>query len=248
MIKNSLFVFLFLLALLLQMTYCSTNPTGVVDDNSTTVTDIDGNVYSTVKIGNQLWTAENLRTTRYNDGVPIEKDTLKATWNAATTPKYCYYRNTMNEDSIRKFGALYNWHVVNSKKLAPVGWHVPTDDDWGKLQSYLISNGYNWDGTNTENRIAKALAAKTDWYGDTGVGSIGNNLSTNNRSGFTALPGGLRYMDGPFYNGGFYGLWWSATAENSSHAYGRGLYCGGKNLVSGSYYKSTGFSIRILRN
>src|SRR4030043_168747 len=138
-------------------------PTGALSgDISGTVTDADGNVYQTVKIGNQVWTVENLRTTKYDDGSAIPLVTDSAAWAALTTPGFCYYNNTTNADNIKKFGALYNWHAVNTKKLAPKGWHVPTEAEWITLENYLIANGYNWDGTKTENKIAKSMAAKTD--------------------------------------------------------------------------------------
>ena len=100
-------------------------------------------MYQTVRIGDQVWMAENLRTTTYNDGSPITLDTSGKFWTFADTEKYCYYANTINADSIKKFGALYNWFVINTNKLAPVGWHVPTMEEWDALQDYLIANGYN---------------------------------------------------------------------------------------------------------
>jgi uncharacterized protein (TIGR02145 family) len=134
-----------------------------------TIEDIDGNVYRIVKIGNQLWTVENLRVTKYNDGSAIQLVAGNSAWAALSTPGYCYYNNTTNADSIKKFGALYNWYVVNPsvnpsnpKKVAPVGWHVPTDEEWTILENYMIVNGYNWDGTTTGNKIAKSLATKAD--------------------------------------------------------------------------------------
>jgi uncharacterized protein (TIGR02145 family) len=76
-----------------------------------------------------------------------------------------------------KYGVLYNWFALATGKLAPQGWHVPTDADWDTLHNYLIANGYNWDGTTTGNKIAKSMAAQTDWYtGTTTVGAIGNYL------------------------------------------------------------------------
>ena len=143
-----------------------------------TVTDIDGNTYKTVKIGDQWWIAENLRTTKYNDGTSIPHVTDSSEWNTLTTPGYCYYNNTNNADSIRKFGALYNWYTINTKKLAPAGWHVPSDSEWKVLEEYLIANGYNWDGTTDSNKIAKSLAAKTDWKSSNEEGHVGNNPST----------------------------------------------------------------------
>jgi uncharacterized protein (TIGR02145 family) len=216
-----------------------------------TVTDADGNVYQTVKIGTQVWTVENLRTTKYNDGSAIPLVTDGGLWVALNTPGYCYYGNTTNADSIKNYGALYNWNAVNTKKLAPMGWHVPTDAEWDTLQNYLVINGFNWDGTtdtSTENKIAKSLAAKTDWIASTTPGAIGNGLTKNNRSGFSALPGGCRDDHGSFSYVGDGGYWWSATEDESSDAYYRDLYCVYDYLVRYYYYKRCGFSVRLVRD
>jgi uncharacterized protein (TIGR02145 family) len=203
--------------------------------------------------------AENLRTTKYNDGSAIPLVTDSAAWcriydSSLTTPAYCYYKNTTNSDSIKKFGALYNWYIVspaNFKKIAPTGWHVPTYDDWIELERYLIANGYNWDGTTgttTGNKIAKSMAAKTDWVESIGPGAIGNDLSTNNRSGFSALPGGFRDSDGSFYDQSHSGSWWSAMEDGAADACTRHLYYANGYLYGGSYAKSYGFSVRLIRD
>ena len=212
-----------------------------------TVTDIDGNVYHTVKIGNQVWSVENLRTTKYNDGTAIPLVTDGGRWANLTTPGYCWYDNDINHKS--KYGALYNWYAVDTKKLAPKGWHVPTDEEWTILEKYLIANGYNWGGKIEGNKIAKSLAAKTDWKTDTDPGTIGNDLTRNNRSGFSALPGGFRYYSGGFNYIGYGGYWWSATEDDASVAYDRGLYYDLGDLLRYNYYgKSCGFSVRLLRD
>jgi len=219
------------------------------DDNTSSVIDIDGNVYTTVKIGNQVWTVENLRTTKYNDGTPIPLVTDNTAWGKLTTPGYCYYDNTTHADSIKKYGALYNWYAVDTKKLAPKGWHVPTDAEWTILENYLIANGYNWDGTKTENKIAKSMAAKADWKTGVDAGTIGNDLTKNNRSGFSALPAGFRVDDGVFDHMGITALWWSATEFDASIAYYRYLDYSlgdlGRDLFS---LKSGGSSVRLLRD
>jgi uncharacterized protein (TIGR02145 family) len=155
---------------------CTEDPVGPGPVNITgTVTDIDGNVYTTVKIGTQEWMAENLRTTRYNDSSEIPFVTKSSEWYRLPTPAYCYYNNTTNAASIKKFGALYNWYVVNPLnpyKIAPKGWRVPDTTDWNILQNYLIANGYNWDGTTSGNKIAKSMAATTDWKISTQAGAM----------------------------------------------------------------------------
>jgi len=106
--------------------------------------------------------------------------------------------NTTNADSIKKYGALYDWYAAsptNVKKIAPAGWHVPSDAEWDTLQNYLTAKGYNRDGTTTGNKIEKALAAKTDWVTYSTNGTIGSDLSKNNSSGFSALPGGYRFLE-----------------------------------------------------
>jgi uncharacterized protein (TIGR02145 family) len=215
-----------------------------------TVTDADGNVYQTMRIGNQVWMAENLRVTKYNDGSPILLDTSTVTWNAIT-PKYCFYKNTTNSDSIKKYGALYNWYVVspaNPKKIAPTGWHVPTDAEWDTLQNYLVAKGYNWDETITGNKIAKSLAAKTDWVTSTGTGTIGCDLTKNNSSGFSALPGGGRRSSGGFWNQSGGGGWWSATESGAAGAYHRSLNFDGGSLNRNNNNKGCGPGVRLCRN
>jgi uncharacterized protein (TIGR02145 family) len=216
-----------------------------------TVTDADGNVYQTVKIGNQVWMAENLRVTKYNDGSAVPLDTSTKAW-AASTPKYCFYNNTADADSIRTYGALYNWHVVspaNLKKIAPTGWHVPSDAEWDTLQNGLIAGGYNWDETIAGNKIAKSLAAKADWYTFGQGGTIGCDLTRNNSSGFSALPGGFRDYYGAFNYQSGNGYWWSAT-QNDANAWARSLTYANDSLCRYNYiyFKYCGFSVRLVRD
>ena len=150
-----------ILSVFILMLLSCVNPT--TSDDPDTVTDIDGNVYHIVQIGNQVWTVENLRTTKYNDGSDIPHVTDSAQWANLSTPGYCFYNNTTDAVAQKKWGALYNWYTVETGKLTPEGWHVPTNNDWRLLELYLIVNGYNWDGTTDSNKIAKSLAAKTDW-------------------------------------------------------------------------------------
>ena len=223
------------------------------NENSGTVTDVDGNVYQTVKIGNQEWTTENLRTTKYNDGSPILNITGKMTWDSCIytlAEAYCFYNNTTNSDSIKKFGALYNWFAVNTGKLAPEGWHVPTDAEWDTLQNYLIASGYNWDGTTTENKIAKSMATKTDWKSSSGGadGAIGNDLTKNNESGFSALPGGIRQPEHDFNGKDSSGYWWTATNGGACGTWSRSLSFDIEDLTKNFSVKNFGFSLRLVRD
>jgi uncharacterized protein (TIGR02145 family) len=106
------------------------------NDTPSIVTDKDGNVYHTITIGTQVWMVENLKTTKYNDGtdIPLVKDS--ATWANLTTPGYCWLYNDQTT-YINTTGALYNWYAVNTGKLAPIGWHVPSDSDFIALTKYL---------------------------------------------------------------------------------------------------------------
>lgn len=221
----------------------------MISQDAGTVTDIDGNEYHAIRIGNQVWTVENLRTTKYNDGTPIPHVPDIAEWVACTsgTAAYCYYNNDSAANA-EKYGVLYNWYTVNTGKLAPDSWHVPTDAEWDTLQNYLIANGYNWDGTTTGNKIAKSLAAKTDWNSSTTTGAVGNDLTKNNSTGFSALPGGGRTRNGDFGTQGYNGYWWSSTEYVASKAHLRHLYFNMFFLYRIDFSREYGFSVRLLRD
>jgi uncharacterized protein (TIGR02145 family) len=209
------------------------------------------NTYQAMKIWNQIWTVENLRVTKFNDGSPITKSSSGS--SSDTIPAYCFYSNTTNADSIKKYGALYNWYAVkpsNPKSIAPAGWHIPADSEWTVMANYLIANRYNWDSTEAGNKIAKSLAAKTDWYVSTKAGCIGNDLSKNNSSGFSVLPGGLLF-NSQFVNKGYHADWWTATGAGELYAMVRELRYGYEASDSLDGYicsKSWGGSVRLVRD
>ncbi|MCX6309132.1 MAG: fibrobacter succinogenes major paralogous domain-containing protein, partial [Bacteroidia bacterium] len=209
-------------------------------------TDMDGNVYKTVKIGTQVWMAENLRTTKYNDGttIPLVSDGTK--WSKLTTPGYCFYNDDVA--NYKKYGALYNWYTVNTGKLAPTGWHIPTQADWTTLENFLIANANNYNRTTAGNRIAKSLAATSYWNSDSGTGAIGNDMVKNNKSGFAALPGGYRLNSGTFYLIGYYGYWWSSTESTITNAWFRHLNYNSYSLYRNNFTKSHGFSVRCIKD
>ncbi|MBN1601037.1 MAG: InlB B-repeat-containing protein [Chitinispirillaceae bacterium] len=221
-----------------------------VDYNS--VVDKDENVYSTVQIFTQVWIVENYRCTKYNDGSSIQYDTSSVNWSGGTTGKYCYFNNIDQQDSVKKYGALYNWGSVNSGKIAPVGWHVPTKAEWETLLDYLIKSGYNWDNTDVDNKVAKSLAARTDWAESEFEGTPGNWLPTNNRTGFTGIPSGYRYdYLGMFQNRGYSAIWWTSTSDETAttKAYSCNLDNKTENLgINNSIDIGCGLSIRLIKD
>jgi uncharacterized protein (TIGR02145 family) len=210
----------------------NSNPAGYPKTWGGTIKDADGNVYHTVKIGTQTWTVENLNTTHYNDGTAIPNVTNTSSWSNLTTGAYCWYNNSSSNMST--YGALYNWYAVNTGKLAPKGWHVPTDAEWDTLTEYL--GGINAAG--------EAMKDTGTVYWDS------PNEGAANSSGFSALPGGYRKADGTFYNIGYSGDWWSTTSYSASNAYYRNL-CSNYNYLyrnTSGFSKICGFSIRLVRD
>lgn len=212
-----------------------------------TVTDIDGFAYRTVQIGSQVWTAENIRTTKYNDGTPLSDGTDEAVWSNNTTGAYCFYNKSTDAAYQQKWGAMYNWYAVGSGKLAPAGWRVPTRADWDTLVSYLLWNGYSADGRLWENTINKSMATKTDWLADTSAGVIGNDLTLNNSTGFSALPGGSRNSMGTYDGQFLYGYWWLSSAFDSSISWFRRIDYGDNLGMNYATPNSCGFSVRLVR-
>ncbi|NLE00629.1 MAG: hypothetical protein GX640_12225 [Fibrobacter sp.] len=214
-----------------------------------TVTDADGNVYKTVKIGDQIWTAQDLRTTKFNDNSSIPHITDSAEWHNITSPAYSFYKNSTDPYQNQKYGALYNWYAVNSKKLAPAGWHVPTLSDWETLRDYMISHGYNYDSSVTGNKIAKSLASRTDWKSSSTAGTVGNDRENNNKSGFTALPNGSRYSNtgSDFSNMGAHTHYWSSNS-NYNLAYSIYISFDSSSVSTHSHFKNEGFAIRLVKD
>tara|TARA_X000000950_G_scaffold279106_1_gene371151 strand:- start:65 stop:1948 length:1884 start_codon:yes stop_codon:yes gene_type:complete len=183
--------------------------------------DQNGNAIFSKTYGNQEWSTQSANVTTYRDGTPIPEVTDPGEWADLTTGAWCYPNN---QD--QGTGKLYNWYAVAgiddndpntpTKELAPEGWHVPTDAEWSTLENYLIDNGYNYDGTTTGNKIAKAMAYDWGWSMDDSLGAVGTNQSSNNRSGFNAYPLGYRgyWEQGSFINIGNQALFWSSTSYN----------------------------------
>ena len=219
----------------------------------TSVTDQDGNTYDFIAYGDQVWTVENAEMVTYRDGTPIPQVTDNTAWENLTTGAWAYYDNDPTKPR------LYNWYAVMgihdtdpntpNKEFAPEGWHVPSDAEWTTLENYLIANGYNYDGTTSENKIAKAMASTTGWNSSTDPGAPGNDQSLNNSSGFNAFPVGDRTNDGSFINEGNDAKFWSTAVNDPNNAYIRLLLnyrsdIFGTNLTT----KPFGFSVRFVKD
>ncbi len=221
-----------------------------------TITDIDGNIYTTVLINSQCWMKENLRTTKYCDGHDIEyPGSNNSAWQNNTNGAYAWYDNDINWKDI--YGALYNWNAVNNAhKLCPKGWHVPNDSEWEQLVDYLSGLGHpNHPGI--QNSIGNAL--KTCRQVDSPLGGECNTTehprwrSHSSMYGFdgydfSAFPSGGRYQGGSFSILGNNGLWWSSTENLPTEAWSRDMYSSNANLYRTSRPKGFGFAVRCIKD
>jgi uncharacterized protein (TIGR02145 family) len=211
-----------------------------------TVADIDGNIYKTIEIGTQTWMAENLRTTQYSDATAIPLVTDYDEWEHLATPGYCWYEN--NEELYKNlYGAYYNWYTVNTGKLCPSGWHVPSDEEWKTLEIYLGMSPEHADYGGNRG-TSEGLKIK-----ETGTGNwdLDENINGTNESGFTGLPGGLRWAyELNFAGEGFGSFWWTSSIVESypSHARVRFLYNHKSTIYRETYDKEWGFNVRCIKD
>ncbi|MCX6238839.1 MAG: fibrobacter succinogenes major paralogous domain-containing protein [Bacteroidia bacterium] len=201
-------------------------------DDPNIVKDIDGNIYHTVTIGNQVWMVENLKTTKYRNGdlIPNVMDSVQ--WRSLTTGAYCNYKN--NVSYVTTYGHLYNWYAVSDpRNLAPKGWHVASVAEWDVLYSFV----------NGECGKLKE-AGTTHWYSP--------NKYATNETGFTALPGGARSYDGSFSGISYLGTWWTSTQYPSGgsgvYGYYDGLGYSNGGMQEGGTDCLIGYSVRCLRD
>lgn len=207
--------------------------TGLHSQNTQTITDVDGNVYQTVMIGTQVWMKENLKVTKYRNG-DIIGTTTPATLDVSgeSGPKYQWAYNG-DEDNIAVYGRLYTWFAVtDSRNVCPEGWHIPADAEWATLTTYL--GGFKIAGGKLKE------SGHSHWRSP--------NTGASNETGFTALPGSYRSINGEFSHFGIYGGWWSSTEMNPYMAWTRYLTAIANYTGVYSYGKSLGFSVRCLKN
>jgi uncharacterized protein (TIGR02145 family) len=195
------------------------------------IADGDGNVYNSVRIGNQVWMTENLRTTRFNDGTEIPLVTGNQEWRNLVSPGYCWYNNNNQESDKDNFGALYNWHAVRTGKLCPSGWHVPDREEWNAL--------INFSGDDIAGISLK----------DTGnIFWNSHDQEATNSTGFTARPGGIRWDLGQFSDLGIRGRWWSTTEYNSSNVWNTSMSSSYKRVTGSLDDKNNGYSVRCIKD
>jgi len=237
--KKKIWIYpLIIMGMLLMLTYsCKKKDDNNNNNNNnntppiTTVTDIDGNVYHADTIGTQIWMVENLKTTKYRDGTVIPIVTDNDAWFNTYDGAYCNYNNLTSNGST--YGHLYNWYAVtNSRKLAPTGWHIPSDAEWTTLINYL-GGEYVAGGKLKESGI-------THW--------VNPNTGATNEAGFTALPGGNRSVDGTFGGIGNYGHWWSSTEYDATSAWYQTMDYSNITIMKSVLTMETGFSVRCVKD
>lgn len=224
----------YIVSLVLLTSFYACNKKDAATPFANTVADADNNVYPFVTIGKQTWMAANLKTTKYNDGTAIRDAQSDTAWqfsdyyNRLDTGAYCWYNTHTGQDSlVTKYGRLYNFYAVNTGKLCPTGWHVPSDEDWTILEDTLTNLGLN----------ATALKDKR-W----------TNTIANNKTGFSALPAGLRQNLGSFNGIDLTSVFWTST-QIGTVSVARGMIY--NNLIitkEAANDKRSGLSVRCIKN
>jgi uncharacterized protein (TIGR02145 family) len=220
----------------------ATNELGTTDSNDLIfktyeIADADNNLYYSVTIGTQTWMSENLKTTRYRNGDLIGTTIdVRSDISGESTPKYQWAYDG-DEKNVPNYGRLYTWFAAtDSRDVCPTGWHVPTDDEWTTLTTYL-------GGENVAGGKLKETGT-THWFS--------TNSGVTNESGFTALPGGCRI----FYDSSFFGIlfdsfWWSSTSLETgslNSSWNRVIGNSENYIQRGSWLKLNGFSIRCIKD
>jgi uncharacterized protein (TIGR02145 family) len=192
------------------------------------VKDASGNSYKAVKIGDQVWMSENLKTDRYSNGDLIPNIMGKSDWTNLYTGAWCNYKNLNNNED--KNGKLYNWYAVaDYRNVCPKGWHVPTEVEWTKLTDILGGK-----------LVAGSKMKLAGWESQ--------NTSETNESGFSGLPSGNRFGNGTFDYIGSNGYWWSSSEYVTNYAWFCSLNLNSNGTIQGNTYKQSGFSVRCLRD
>ncbi len=219
------------------------DPDATIDDGSCNIlTDIDGNVYQAIQIGNQFWMTENLKVTHYRNGDMISHLPDDGDWENTTSGAYCAYNN--DQDNVEIYGLLYNWYAIDdSRNIAPEGWHIPTEGNWVTLRNYLGGSSYAGGKMKTTGTIEGGDGL---WYDP--------NTGATNESGFSGIPGGYRYYyvgyGNEYYTYSSIGgsaFFWASTSEpyNVQLDYNYSVLWGDHTP---SWLEKTGFSVRCVKD
>jgi len=193
------------------------------------VKDIDGNFYNTVNIGDQEWLAEDLKTSRLNDGSAIVFAN-NTNWIGSVIPMYSYYGNDSVNYSFPR-GKLYNWYAVNTNRLCPAGWHIPSNDEWKELEATLGGSSVAGGKLKTPGTML--------WHYP--------NINATNESGFSAFPAGFRKSNGDWFFADYFTYWWS-TGFTDSFPTSWYVYHATGNLYNQSIAKEYGYCVRCIRD
>ena len=181
------------------------------DQSFDSLTDKEGNIYKTIRIGNQVWLAENYKCTTKSNGEKLNYIENNDEWLRNNDSNYCYFNN---DESQKNLGTIYNWKSIN-EDIFPEGWKVPSKEDWDELSNFLIENKFNYDGSTEKfwgNKFAKSLSSVEGWRESRKVGTPGYESEKNNTSKFSGIPCGFRFPDGRFSNTPeSAAFWWSST-------------------------------------
>jgi uncharacterized protein (TIGR02145 family) len=203
------------------------------------VTDMDGNVYPTILIGNQWWMAENLRTTSYANGDLIPNVVSSAAWDVLSTGAWCSVNNQSSNDEL--LGKLYNWYTTaDPRNVCPAGWHVPSDEEWNELITFLDPIYEPLTFGDTPSSASGKLKSIEGW--------IAPNEDANNQSGFSGLPAGCRFEQDFFFGIGSAAFWWSSTEAFPNEAWYRKVVSFSNLLTRSTEVFNGGFSIRCVRD
>ncbi len=240
--NNHKILILIVLSCIVFITSCDENSTSIENNSDNIISDIDGNEYKIIKIGSQWWMAENLKVTRYNNGDSIPNLTNAEDWENSSNGSVCSYENYGYTSNV--YGRLYNWYAIeDSRKIAPKGWHLPSDSEWKELEIILgmspteaNENGYR--GID----IGGKLKSEYQW--------ISPNIGATDSVGFSALGSGLRVSNGSFTGILFSGLFWTSSESefDSNRAIYRLLHYDTSAIYRSAEYKQYGFSIRCVKD
>jgi uncharacterized protein (TIGR02145 family) len=205
------------------------------------VTDADDNAYQVVKIDEQFWMAENLKTSKYNDGTAITLETDNTAWSNLTSSAYCWYNNDQVQYA-EEYGALYNWHCVETGNLCPEGWHVPSDTEWKTLEVFIgmteaEADEYGYRGTDEGGKLKEV--GFIHW--------LNPNTGATDYYGFSALPSGYREnSDGIFNYIGDNGPFWSSTPDGYGGAWSRRIHYSSAGIGRARNSIVSGFAVRCI--